>query len=75
MAADTSSGSEHRAKTRRREILQAAAGLFAEKGYQRTAVKEVAERAGIAPGTIYLYFDSKGDLLVELMIRLAELEE
>ncbi|MGD2105068.1 MAG: TetR/AcrR family transcriptional regulator, partial [Anaerolineae bacterium] len=46
-----------------------------EKGYQRTAVKEVAERAGIAPGTIYLYFDSKGDLLVELMIRLAELEE
>lgn len=75
MTAETSSGSDHRARARRQEILEAAAGLFAEKGYQRTAVKEVAERAGIAPGTIYLYFDSKGDLLIELMIRLAELEE
>lgn len=75
MATDTPSGSDHRATSRRQEILEAAAGLFAEKGYQRTAVKEVAERAGIAPGTIYLYFESKGDLLIHLMIRLAELEE
>jgi len=60
---------------RREEILQAAATLFAKKGYQRTTVKEVAELAGIAPGTIYLYFDGKGDLLIQLMTRLTELEE
>lgn len=64
-----------RAEERRREILQAAAALFAEKGYQRTAVKEIADRAGIAPGTIYLYFDGKGDLLMQLMKRLTELDE
>ena len=64
-----------RTEERRREILQAAAGLFAEKGYQRTAVKEIADRAGIAPGTIYLYFDGKGDLLMQLMKRLTELDE
>jgi AcrR family transcriptional regulator len=60
---------------RREEILQAAATLFAQKGYQRTAVREIAERAGIAPGTIYLYFEGKGDLLIQLMKRLTELEE
>jgi AcrR family transcriptional regulator len=63
------------AQTRRQEILQAAAELFAEKGYQRTSVREIAARAGIAPGTIYLYFDSKGDLLIGLMKCLAELED
>jgi len=66
--------STDRVQARRRSILDAAAALFAENGYQRTAVREVAERAGIAPGTIYLYFDSKGDLLIELMTRLTELE-
>lgn len=71
----TASSAEQHAQSRREEILQAAAALFAEKGYQRTAVREIADRAGIAPGTIYLYFDSKGDLLIELMTRLTELEE
>ena len=67
---------EHRRPgDRREEILQAAATLFAQKGYQRTAVREIAERAGIAPGTIYLYFEGKGDLLIQLMKRLTELEE
>lgn len=73
-ARDTSTSNQH-AQARRREILQAAATLFAEQGYQRTSVKEIADRAGIAPGTIYLYFDSKGDLLIGLMMRLAELED
>jgi len=68
------SGNDH-ARTRRQEILQAAAELFAEKGYQRTSVREIADSAGIAPGTIYLYFDSKGDLLIGLMKCLAELED
>jgi AcrR family transcriptional regulator len=51
------------------EILDAAASLFAEKGYERTPVKEIAERAGIAPGTIYLYFEGKRDLLLSIADR------
>lgn len=66
---------DERTADRREEILQAAATLFARKGYQRAAVKEIADLAGIAPGTIYLYFDGKGDLLIQLMTRLTELEE
>ena len=74
MTDQTASAANDRAQARREEILRAAAELFADKGYQRASVKEIAERAGIAPGTIYLYFDSKGDLLLGLMVRLAELE-
>lgn len=55
---------------REEEILEAAASLFAAKGYQRTPVKEIAERAGIAPGTIYLYFDGKRDLLLSIADRI-----
>jgi len=51
-------------RERRRDIiLKVAAAVFAEKGYQRATVKEIAARAGIAPGTIYLYFKNKRDLL------------
>ena len=54
------------AETRRMEILEAAAAVFAEKGYQRATVKEIATRAGVAPGTIYLYFKNKRDLLLAI---------
>lgn len=43
---------------------------FAEKGYDRTPVKEIAERAGIAPGTIYIYFDGKRDILLSIADRI-----
>lgn len=49
---------------RRARILEAAAAVFARKGYQRATMKEVAAEAGIAPGTIYLYFRNKRDLLL-----------
>jgi AcrR family transcriptional regulator len=52
------------------EILDAAAALFAEKGYARTPVKEIAEHAGIAPGTIYIYFKGKRDLLLSIADRI-----
>lgn len=51
-------------ESRRIEILEAAAIAFAEKGYQRATIKEIATRAGIAPGTIYLYFKNKHQLLM-----------
>jgi AcrR family transcriptional regulator len=51
------------AESRRTQILEVAAMLFAEKGYQRATVKEIADRVGIAPGTIYLYFGGKREIL------------
>ncbi|MEA3342343.1 MAG: TetR/AcrR family transcriptional regulator [Chloroflexota bacterium] len=63
MTNTTPSAIENPANARRAEILAAAAVVFAEKGYQQATVKEIAARAGISPGTIYLYFDSKRDIL------------
>ena len=55
---------------KREAILEAAAEVFGEKGYQRATMKEIAARVGIAPGTIYLYFKSKRDLLLAIADRL-----
>jgi AcrR family transcriptional regulator len=41
------------------EILRAARRLFAERGYAATNIEQIAEEAGIAKGTVYLYFQSK----------------
>lgn len=58
---------------RREVILKAAAVVFARKGYQRATIKEIAEEAGIAPGTIYLYFENKHTLLVNIFEHLTRL--
>lgn len=47
---------------RPREIIVAALEVFAVKGFSATRLDDVAERAGISKGTIYLYFNSKEDL-------------
>lgn len=51
---------------KRDRILDAAVRVFARKGFHATRVSEVAKAAGVADGTIYLYFDSKDHLLVSL---------
>jgi AcrR family transcriptional regulator len=61
-------------QARRNQILDAAATVFAEKGFHRATTKEIARTAGVSEGTIYNYFDSKADLLIGIMTRLAELE-
>lgn len=48
----------------REKIIRSAIELFAGKGFHETRVDEIAERSGVAKGTIYLYFSSKEDLLV-----------
>src|SRR3712207_8050843 len=48
-----------RKEARPGEIVDAALAVFAEKGFAATRLEEVAARAGISKGTIYLYFDSK----------------
>src|SRR3954462_14730867 len=47
----------------RQAILDAAAALFREQGYERFSLRQVAERIGYSPTTIYLYFTDKDDLL------------
>ncbi len=51
---------------KRRRIIDAAVQVFAEKGFFGARVSEIADAAGVADGTIYLYFKSKDDLLVSL---------
>src|SRR5688500_20363035 len=52
-----------RKEARPQELLQAALELFVEKGFSATRSEEVAARAGVAKGTLYLYYPSKEDLL------------
>jgi TetR/AcrR family fatty acid metabolism transcriptional regulator len=51
---------------KRRRILEAAVHVFAEHGFYNARVKDIAEEAGVADGTIYLYFKNKDDLLISL---------
>ncbi|MCB1901224.1 MAG: helix-turn-helix transcriptional regulator, partial [Rhodocyclaceae bacterium] len=48
-----------RKEARPSELAAAALSLFVEKGYAATRLDEVAARAGVSKGTLYLYFDSK----------------
>lgn len=52
-----------KARTRAR-ILRAATTLFQRQGYRRTSIDEVARDAGVAKGTVYLYFRNKAELLI-----------
>jgi AcrR family transcriptional regulator len=54
--------SEQQKQRKRAHIIQAAAGVFAEKGFSGTMMADVADQAGIGKGTLYEYFDSKEDL-------------
>ncbi len=51
----------------RRRVLEAAEGLFARAGYDRTSMADVAERAGVAVGTLYHHFPDKRALLFALI--------
>ncbi|MCK4513348.1 TetR/AcrR family transcriptional regulator [bacterium] len=53
-----------RVGNKRERIINAAARLFGEKGYHRTTTSEIADAAGVAAGTIYIYFSSKEMLIV-----------
>ena len=54
---------QRRKEARPQELLDAALELFVEKGYAATRSEEVAARAGVAKGTLYLYYPSKEELL------------
>ncbi len=47
------------------KILEAAVIVFAERGFFQSTVSQIAKQAGVADGTIYLYFKNKDDILVQ----------
>lgn len=58
---------------RRRRIQRAARSVFAEKGYAKTSIEQIAREASLSVGAIYLYFRSKEDLYVSLLEETLEL--
>jgi len=52
---------------RRDELLAIAAGLFAEKGFKNTTVRDIAEASGILSGSLYHHFDSKESMVDEIL--------
>jgi TetR/AcrR family transcriptional regulator len=59
---DAPSKRERRKEARPGELLEAALDLFVEKGFAGTRAEEVAARAGVSKGTLFLYFPSKEEL-------------
>ncbi|HAP66486.1 MAG TPA: TetR/AcrR family transcriptional regulator, partial [Nitrospinae bacterium] len=48
-------------------ILEAAIKVFSEKGYSQTTIREVAKRAGISVGGVYIYFKNKEEIYFTLL--------
>jgi AcrR family transcriptional regulator len=57
---------------RRAELVSAAATVFAQRGVANTAVSDIVKAAGVAQGTFYLYFDSKDDVILAVVERIAD---
>lgn len=53
-------------KPKHRQIIDAAVIIIAENGYHQAQVSKIAKQAGVADGTIYLYFKNKEDILISL---------
>ncbi len=57
---------------RRDEVLDAAASVFAEKGFHDATTRDIADRLGLLPGSLYYYFDSKEAAFAEVCRRRGE---
>ncbi len=57
---------------KREAILRAATSVFAHSGYFNSKVADIAREAGVADGTVYLYFKSKEDILHSIFDRSVE---
>ncbi len=60
-------------RSKRQAIIEAARKIFAMKGYEDTTIAEIAEAAGIAVGTVYLYFGNKRDIYTSVSLDWATL--
>ena len=61
------SSKPRRKKARKEEIIDVAAKLFSQKSYHDVTMDQIADRVGVAKGTIYLYFDSKEKLYLGIL--------
>ena len=72
MTVHSAAGSSQGPRDKRERILDAAETIFAKHGFFAAKVSDVAKEAGVADGTIYLYFKSKDELLISLFERRME---
>jgi AcrR family transcriptional regulator len=67
---------ERRIEHRREEILEAAAQVFADKGYDSTTTRDIAEAVDMGESTLYNYFQNKRDILLAIIdLKRAEMDE
>lgn len=63
---------EREKERRRQQIMVAAKRIFADKGFGRATMEDIANEAELSPGTLYLYFRSKDELCVSLSLRVLQ---
>ncbi len=63
---DSGHKNSHGKNSKREVILQAAWGLIRHYGYNKTTIDDIARRAGVGKGTVYLYFKSKDEIMLSL---------
>ena len=69
---EAAEGKRAQNRTRRRaQVIDAASALAADGGYEAVQMRDVADRAGVALGTLYRYFPSKDQLLVATLVESA----
>lgn len=66
------SGKINRESEKKRRILNSAIKIFGEKGFQNATISEIAKEAGIGDATIYEYFKSKEDILLEIPVEVTK---
>ena len=59
--------SQEESQETRKNILECAKRLFSKRGYERTSLSDIAKYSGVSRGAIYWHFESKEDLLVNLV--------
>ena len=59
---------------RKQQIMEAAQNVFSRAGFHKARMSDIAEQSGLSKGTLYWYFDSKEDIILNLLDRLFETE-
>jgi AcrR family transcriptional regulator len=59
---------------RKTQIINAAEGVFTEKGFDQARMDDIAEETGLSKGTLYLYFKSKDELIIAILDRMFQRE-
>ncbi len=68
MATRKNNASKDTVRDKRMAIIDAALTVIHDKGIMNATVDDIAQRAGVAKGTVYLYFKTKEDILVEMVV-------